>query len=189
MVPVWAYRAATIVDHAGVAVRGLRPTRRFRWPDIQDIRIEHNPVAYTQDAAPRHITVLYDGAGHRVPLPHLNEKNLANLQLTLATEVEAIHSAWQRSRGPQWASAPKVQRKLAERDRYTHTSWMVGAIAGMLTVPVLTVLFVIGLFTHADELPAPLSWLFQPEAIMVLPIVVIPTVTVASRLARRRRAT
>jgi hypothetical protein len=50
------------------------------------------------------------------------------------------------------------------------------------------VMFVVGLFTHANELPAPVSWLFQPAAIGVLPAIVYPVAAVATTL-RRRRAT
>jgi hypothetical protein len=187
-VPVWAWLSRTVRGPDGLAVRGLLRTRTFAWPDIQDIRIEPNPAAQLGFDSPRNLAFLYDGAGRRVALPHLNEKNLAKLGLTLATEVEAIRSAWHRQRGPHWAPLPRAQRRIDQHTRYPFASWMVGMLAAMLTVPVAVLIVVVGLFTHAAELPAPLSWLFRPEAILVLPAVVFPVAAVASKLARRRAA-
>jgi hypothetical protein len=184
--PVWARVAETVITPEGVVVRGFRRTRTFAWPDIQDIRIEDNPGGYVDDRGPRHIAVLYDGTGRRVPLPHVNEKNLDRRQLALATEVDAMRTAWQRGRGAGWAPVPLVQRKVAERARYGFTPWAVGAFAAFLAIPVTTVIFVVGLFTHAGDLPSPWSWPFQPAAIMVVPAIVFPAVAVASVLARRR---
>jgi hypothetical protein len=184
--PVWARVAETVTTPEGVVVRGFRRTRTFAWSDIQDIRIEHNPGGYLDDRGPRHIAVLYDGTGHRVPLPHVNEKNLDRLRLAFATEVEAMRTAWQQGRGADWAPVPLVQRKVAERVRYQFTSLAVGLFAAFLAAPVVTLIFVVGLFAHASELPSPWSWPFQPAAIMVVPAIVFPTVAIASKLARRR---
>src|SRR5262245_51211284 len=51
--------AGTITSPDGVAVRGLLRTRRYAWPDIQDIQIELNPAGSVRDDAPKQIAVLY----------------------------------------------------------------------------------------------------------------------------------
>jgi len=63
---------------------------------------------------------------------------------------------------------------------------MVGMLAALLAVPVTAVIFVVGLFTHAYALPTPLSWLFQPGAIGIVPAVVFVIATVVTTLSRRR---
>jgi hypothetical protein len=189
-VSTWLSR--TVRGPDGIVVRGLLRTRTFGWPDIQDIRIESSPAGqlgiyeHLGVDGPRLNAYLYDGAGRRVTLPNLNEKNVAALGFTLAAEVETMRATWQRQRGPQWASLPRARSKIDYRARYPFASWMVGMTAAMLAVPVAAVLVVVGLFTHAAELPAPLSWLFRPEFILVLPAVVVPVATMYSRLARRR---
>jgi hypothetical protein len=180
-VVAWARVACTITDVDGVTVRGLLRTRTFAWPDIQAIQIELNPGGYVDDRGPKQIAVLYDGAGHRVPLPHLNEKNLE----TFADEVEAMQTAWEHERGPHWSPIASVQRTVDQRVRYRFTSWATGAFSAMLAVPVAAVIFVVGLFTHAYALPSPLSWPFQPASILVLPAIVCPIVAVASMVSRR----
>jgi hypothetical protein len=81
-----------------------------------------------------------------------------------------------------------VQQKAGKRVRYTFTSVATGAFAAMFAVPVAAVIFVVGLFAHASELPSPLSWLFQPYAMMVLPAIVFPIVAIASAITRHRSA-
>jgi hypothetical protein len=186
LLPVYARVSATVTGADGVAIRGLLRTRRFGWPDIQDIRIEVNPAALAGYNAPRHIAVLYTTGGRRVPLPHVNERNLDRFQPSLTAEVEAIRATWLDRRGPQWAPVPSVRRMVEDRVRYQVSSWTVGAFAAMLAVPVAAVIVVVGLFTGAPDLPEPLSWPFQPESMLVLPAVVFPIATVTSKLARRR---
>lgn len=180
----WARIAGTMTDPEGVTVRGLLRIRTFAWPDIQAIQIEQNPGGYADDRGPKQIAVLYDNTGRRVPLPHVNEKNLE----TFIAEVDGMRADWEHWRGPDWAPITDVQQKAGKRVRYTFTSVATGAFAAMLAVPGVVVIFVVGLFAHASELPSPLSWLFQPYAIMLLPAIVFPIAAVASALARRREA-
>lgn len=178
----WARVACTGTDPEGVTVRGLLRTRTFAWPDIQAIQIEQNPGGYIDDRGPKQIAVLYDKTGRRVPMPHVNDKNLE----TFAVEVETMRADWEHWRGPDWVPIASVQRTADQRVRYRFTSWATGAFAAMLAVPVAAVIFVVGLFTRASELPSPLSWPFQPISIMVLPAIVFPIVAVASMVARQR---
>ena len=180
----WARVAATIADLDGVTVRGLLRSRTFAWPDIQAIQIEQNPGGYADDRGPKKIAVLYDSAGRRVPLPHVNEKNLESF----AAEVDVMRAAWEHLRGPHWAPIAGVQQKAGKRVRYTFTSVVTGVFAAMLAVPVAAVIFVVGLFAHASALPSPLSWPFHPISILVLPAAVFPAVAVASMVARQRAA-
>jgi hypothetical protein len=184
-VVAWARVARTSTDVDGVTVRGLLRTRTYAWPDIQAIQIEQNPGGYADDRGPRQIGVLYDGTGRRIPLPQVNEKNLERLGLALGAEIAAMRAAWVQGRGPGWAPVPAVQRKIEERVRYGFTSLAMGVFIAMLATPVAVVLFAVGLFTHADTLPAPLSWLFHPASILVLPAAVFPLAAVVSKLTRR----
>jgi hypothetical protein len=183
VLPVWAWLSRTVKGPDGIVVRGLFRTKSFAWPDIQDIRSEASPAALFGHDGPRHIVILYDGAGRRVALPHVNEKNLG---FTFATEVEAMRVVWQQRRGPQWVPVPRAQRTIDQYRRYTFSSSTVGLIAGSLSVGLAVMLVLIGLFTGASELPAPLSWPFAPAVIWVLPIVVSVGAIVFSKLARRR---
>src|SRR5262249_42560706 len=143
-VVAWARVAGTSTDPGGVTVRGLFRTRTFAWPDIQAIQIELNPGGHFDDRGPKQVAILYDPAGHPVPLPHVNEKHLGRLQLSLAAEIEAMRMAWEYGRGPHWAPIASVQRTVERRVKYRFTSWVVGLYAAMLATPIALVIFVVG---------------------------------------------
>lgn len=99
---VLAFRSATMTDAAKITVQGLLRRRSVAWPDVRDICSEMNIGAYASRRAPKQIAVLYHLSGRRIPLPNINDKNLAELHTSLDRELEAIREIWARQRGPQW---------------------------------------------------------------------------------------
>lgn len=181
---VWVRVIATITRREDIAIRGLIRTRRIPWSDVQDIRVEVNPGHLAKDSAPKEIVVVYDQTGRRRTLPHVNEKNLSGHGATLSAETQRLRTTWELRRGADWAPIAQVRAKAAERARYGVSSWMVGLIAAMVAVPVAIVVFLIGLFGDLTE--GPLSFVFEPEFIMVAPLVVYFVVSIASVIRRRR---
>jgi len=181
----WAYRSATVTSPEHLTVRGLFRTRRIPWSRVQAIMIEMNPGSIAESDAPRRIVVAYDTAGRRIPLPHLNEKTFARRCGNLESEVDGIRAAWVAGRGPGWAPVAQAQAKAAEMARYGINSWMVGLMWASLTLPVVAVVFAVGLIVGASP-PWPLSLIFLPEAILVVPGVVFFVAAIASLISRRR---
>jgi Bacterial PH domain len=95
---VAAWRSATILDPEKIRIRGLLRRSTLRWSEVRDVSVEANPGRYAHRSAPRLIAMVHDHGGRRIPLPHVNEKNLHELDTDLAHEVEAIRAHWLRWR-------------------------------------------------------------------------------------------
>jgi hypothetical protein len=184
----WAFRSATMTSPEHLTVRGLFRTRRIPWPRVQAIMIEVNPGSFAEGSAPRRIVVAYDAAGRRIPLPHLNEKTFARRYGSLESEVDGIRAAWLAARGEDWVPVAHAQARAADMARYGINSWMVGLMWASLTLPVVAIVFVVGLISGVGS-PWPLSLLFRPEALLVVPAAVFFIAAVASLISRRRART
>jgi Bacterial PH domain len=183
---IWlAVRSATIVGPDRVDVRNLARTVRIPWSEIQDIRIERNPAWLATEAAPRELAVLYCRPGRRIQLSYVDDLNLGRHGRSLAAEVAELRTVWERRRGPDWAPATEVEALMADWQRYGNPwSGALGwGVAGALGAGAVVL---IGLFAGAGDLPAPLSWLFQAEFIVVVPVVAFAVVTVAVLVRRTR---
>lgn len=187
LVLVWARRSATITSRDGITVRRLVRVARISWADIQDIRVETNPAAVSSEDAPKELVAVYDAGGHRTTLPHLSQANLAGQGLSLQAEVEHLRSAWMQLRGGQWVPERAAISKIAERARYTFSPWMAGLLWAIAAELLAILLTVIGLFSGADRLPRPASFLFSPGLILILPAAVYVITSVAAVIVRRRR--
>ncbi|ROQ93729.1 PH (Pleckstrin Homology) domain-containing protein [Streptomyces sp. 2132.2] len=67
-------QSATLVDNAGIRVRGITRTRRVAWEDVQDIRAE--PVPGSDGGfTPRVVAYAYLTGGRRTLLKHLDDKD------------------------------------------------------------------------------------------------------------------
>jgi hypothetical protein len=184
----WAYRSATVTSPEHLTVRGLFRTRRIPWSRVQAIMIEMNPGAIAEGAAPKRIVVAYDETGRRIPLPHLNEKTFVEGYGSLESEVDSIRAAWLAGRGETWAPVAHAQARAAEMVRYGVNSWMVGLMWASLTLPVVAIVFVVGLIVGVSG-PWPVSLIFQPGAFLVVPGLVFFVAAVASLISRRRART
>jgi hypothetical protein len=182
---VWVYRSATVTTPRYLAIQGLLRTRRILWADVQAISIESNPGSFAQSNAPKQIVAVYDGTGKRRPLPHLNEKTFEKRYGSLESEVDAIRAAWLRHRGDGWTPVAAAQVKAQEIAHYGVNSWTVGLGWGSLSILVALVFFLVGLFGDVTA-PWPLSLLFAPEGLLVLPVVTFFVVSIASLVLRRR---
>ena len=184
--PAYVVRSATVTGPCCLTIRGLWRARRFAWQDIQGIRIEAGPRVRGSRPAPRAVAVVYDRQGRRRTLPHLNRAALTGRGLSLQTEVAHLRDLWQQFRGEHWA--PAVTAGIDGRARHVTPSWTFGFLWAIAATIAAATLAIVGVATGAaGSLSAPVSWLFAPGVILVLPVVVFLACTAGSVLARRRR--
>lgn len=181
---VWVHRVATVTTPEHVAVRGLFRTRRIPWSRVQAIAIELNPGRIAESGAPNRIVVVYDDAGRRITLPHLNEKRFERRYGNLESEVDGIRAAWLAGRGEAWAPVAHVQARAAEVARRGLSPWLVGLIWAFMALPIVTVLALVTIVAEL-ALPWPMALLAEPEAILVVPTVVYLVAAVTTLIARR----
>jgi Bacterial PH domain len=184
----WVYRSATVTSPQHLTVRGPFRTRRIPWPQVQAIMIEINPGSLGSADAPQLIAVAYDAAGRRIPLPHLNEKSFANRYGSLESEVDGIRAAWLAGRGQGWAPVAHAQARAAEIAKHGIDSWMLGLSLASLSILGVAIVFAVGLIAGVRA-PWPLSLIFLPQALLVIPAVVFFVSTFASMISRRRART
>ncbi|MEV7618300.1 PH domain-containing protein [Streptomyces sp. NPDC089799] len=104
-------RSVTMVDHQGISVRGLRGTR-LAWTEIHDIRTVPVPnVNGVSNPGPATCVYAYRTDGHRVLLPRVDDRELANLP----AEVTALRSLLEERRGPDWTPDPEMEAHIARR--------------------------------------------------------------------------
>jgi hypothetical protein len=176
---------ATISDAQSLTVRGPFRSHATAWQDVQGIEIEVNPGAEAQ-GAPGWVVVLYDASGRRLTLPHLNDRETADL----AGEVAALREVWELRRGDGWAPVPKAADKIARTRRHP-TPLVQLAVRGMLGGLVAgSVLFLVALNTGVydglgDKTVADV--VFHPLALMmVLPLGGCIGTFVVGAILRRR---
>lgn len=180
----WVWRSATITRHDHLAVRGLFRVKEISWADIQDIRVERNPVRIGSRRAPRELVIVYDRYGKRITLPHLNQVTLDGRGMSLPAEVAALHRTWTQRRGEQWAPEPEIARKVAALSRYAMPSWVLGLTWAISAILLGAGLAIIGLAAGNGNPP---PFFLSPVMILILPLATFAGVTAASTLARRRR--
>ncbi|MER6251854.1 PH domain-containing protein [Streptomyces sp. NPDC001584] len=93
-------RTATLVDSAGIRVRGISRTRRVAWEDVQDIRAE--PLRGSDGGlTPRVVVYAYLTGGGRKLLKHLDDKDY-----DVGREIAVLRAARAELRGTD--TAPDV---------------------------------------------------------------------------------
>lgn len=117
---------ATISDAHRLTVRGAFRSHATAWQDVQGIEIEVNPGAEAR-GAPGRVVVLYDASGRRLTLPHLNDRETADL----TGEVAALREVWELRRGDDWAPVPKAADRIARVHRHP-TPLVQLAVRGLL---------------------------------------------------------
>ncbi|MFB4318396.1 hypothetical protein [Actinomadura sp. 21ATH] len=156
---------ATISDRTHLTVRGPFRDRATAWPDVQGIEIEEN-----QGEAPGKVAVLYDAAGRRRTLPHLNDRGTVDLP----REVAALREVWALHRGEDWAPVPKVADAIARTRRHPTPLVHIAFKAMMGAAMAGTVLFLIALATGMyakNDAHAFVAMMAHPLALlMVLPL-------------------
>lgn len=92
------YRTATIADEAHLTIVGLTGTRQIAWRDVQGIEIE-----LRRTRPPIQVAVVYDAAGDKRDLPHVNEHSLvtalwpaARISPNALAQREKIQNLWPR---------------------------------------------------------------------------------------------
>ncbi|TDP95030.1 PH domain-containing protein [Labedaea rhizosphaerae] len=105
-------RARTTVDQDGIVVHSLVRAKRYRWPDIAELRIERADRT-TMSRATFPNVILYDRDLKRVVLSNISDKRLGGAD-ALARELTELRQAWQAGRGPDWR--PRHE-ELAQLDR------------------------------------------------------------------------
>ncbi|WP_165953659.1 PH domain-containing protein [Streptomyces sp. 8K308] len=103
-------RSGTYVDLDGVRVRGVLLTRRLRWAELHDIRVESNTEASPLFGQPATLAYAYRRDGRRIQLLYFDEN-----QPVFQREVELVRNVWQELRGPDWAPSPEARAADARR--------------------------------------------------------------------------
>lgn len=181
------HATATISDERHLTIRGVFRSRRTPWPEVQAIETELNPQRGS-DVAPRHLAVLYDAAGGRFTLPHLNDRSRPDF----TRDVEALREVWMLRRGKDWAPVPAAAVRIAEARRPSPSHARPITIAALVALLVFWVGFVveaIALMTGVHAYDADHGWIetvLHPVAWLVgLPVVTF-VITLATVTARRR---
>ncbi|MGW4843230.1 hypothetical protein [Nocardia brasiliensis] len=173
-------RSATIIDRGRLTIRSLWQTRALAWPDIQLIEIEANVAAVGQSGVAREIAVVYDRAGRKYVLPHLDSRS----EPLLYVEVNRIRLVWEQFRGVDWTPLPEVTA-AADRSRRAGdraTALLIALFAAMGTWIFGLVIMLIVILTGAFELS------FGPGAGLVgIGTFVVFTATFSVCLKRGRR--
>ncbi|WP_280444102.1 hypothetical protein [Nocardia brasiliensis] len=144
-------RSATIIDRGRLTIRSLWQTRVLAWPDIQLIEIEANVAALGQTNVAREIAVVYDRAGRKYVLPHLDSRS----EPLLHAEVDRIRLVWEQFRGTDWTPRSEVTAKAARSRRAGDraTALLIALFAALGTWICGLVLILIVILTGAFELP------------------------------------
>ncbi|MEJ3749104.1 PH domain-containing protein [Actinomycetes bacterium KLBMP 9797] len=117
------YRTATIADDAHLTIVGLTGTRQIAWRDVQGIEIE-----LRRTRPPMQVAVVYDAAGGKRDLPHVNEHSLVT---ALPAEVGQLRRIWELRRGDDWKpTSPAAQ--IAYDRRYPTPAWAIGLVGGFV---------------------------------------------------------
>ncbi|WP_329316210.1 PH domain-containing protein [Streptomyces sp. NBC_01262] len=160
-------RGRTLLGPDGITVKGALRVRRIAWADIHDIRPE--PVK----KGPPWVVRVYDRAGRRFVLPHVNDE-----QVDDPAEVEAIIDAWKARRGPDWAPLPGTEAAI-RLEAARRKAWMWAGIVGIV-VMVCTFVVSIGLVFKDVDVPSYMMF--------VLPAAVFGVTGAALSLRVGRRA-
>ncbi len=181
------HATATISDERHLTIRGVFRRRATPWPDVQAIEIETNPHRDSNDA-PRRIAVLYDAAGGRFTLPHLNDRGRPDF----TRDVAALREMWMLRRGADWAPVPAAAVRIAEArspSKPPAHPVTIAAIAAVLAFWAGFVVEAIALAMGVYDYNADQGWVetvLHPVAWLVgLPVVAF-VVTFATVVARRR---
>ncbi|WP_338761047.1 hypothetical protein V7968_32890 [Nocardia vulneris] len=173
-------RSATLIDRGRLTIQSMWQTRVLAWPDIQLIEIEANVAALGQSDVAREITVVYDRAGRKYVLPHLDSRS----EPLLHAEVDRIRLVWEQFRGTDWTPLSEVAAKAARSRCAGHraTALLIALFAALGTWICGLVLVLIVIRTGAFELPFGLG---AGLAGIVTAVVFFGTFSSCSR--RRRR--
>ncbi|MGX1909958.1 hypothetical protein ACWIID_13980 [Streptomyces phaeochromogenes] len=181
------HATATISDERHLTIRGVFRSRQTPWPEVQAIETELNPQRGS-DVAPRHLTVIYDAAGGRYTLPHLNDRSRPDF----TRDVEALREVWILRRGDGWTPVPTAAVRIAEARRPSPSRAQPITIAALVALLAFWVGFVVQaivLMTGVYAYDADHDWIetaLHPVAWLVgLPVVAF-VITLATVVARHR---
>jgi hypothetical protein len=135
------YRTATIADDAHLTMVGLTGTRQIAWRDVQGIEIE-----LRRTRPPMQVAVVYDAAGGKRDLPHVNDHSLVT---ALAAEVDQLRQVWELRRGEDWKPSSPAAAQIAYDRRYPTPAWAIGLVGGFVGLVVGVALFLILLASDA----------------------------------------
>jgi hypothetical protein len=127
------YRTATIADDAHLTMVGLAGTRQIAWRNVQGIEIE-----LRRTRPPMQVAVVYDVAGGKRDLPHVNDQVTA-----LAAEVDQLRQVWELRRGEDWKPTSPAAAQIAYDRRYPAPAWAIGLVGGFAGLVVGVALFLI----------------------------------------------
>ncbi|NGO13126.1 formate/nitrite transporter family protein [Streptomyces sp. HC44] len=170
------HATATISDERHLTIRGMFRRRRTPWPEVQAIEIEANGGS---EEAPRWIAVLYDAAGGRYRLPHLNERSRQDF----ARDVEELREVWMLRRGGDWVPVPAALARMTEVKRHHPVAiavW-VAFMAFWVGWLIDLILVEMGVFDIDDDDYGSAKVLFHPVALMPVVAFIVTLVIVGVR--------
>jgi hypothetical protein len=181
-------RGVTVVDDTGLTLRWLR-TRRFAWPDLVAVELEHNAPASAERKRPVMGVVVYHRDGRRLSLPNVIDTR----SLSAHREVQAIRDVWERHRGAGWTPRPEVteaaraQADASERNQNSvvEALWWGRSAVRALVFCVLVAALVLLATGNADAAPDVPGEVFAGvfAAVFLAPV----AIALAGTARRRRR--
>jgi hypothetical protein len=175
---------ATIGDSRGLVLRGWLRSRRIPWADVHELRSESYPASGLADHTPQYVGVVYLRTGRRLTLPHVNDRNLSEVGLSLTTEIERLQKLWEAGRGTDWHPASAAARRAAVNAKYPLSPVMVGLRAALVSMPLVIIVLLVPILADV-ALAAPLDLFIGPIGAFTLPIAV--GVVAGVMTAARRR--
>ena len=118
-------------------------------------------------------------------MPHVNDRNLSALGLSLSGEVGRLRALWLSQRGDAWHPVAAVAQRVAVNARYPFSPVMTGLVAALLSIPGFIIVFLVLLVADVAVL-APLDVFLGPLGALTVPATV-GIVTALVTVWRRRR--
>lgn len=169
-------RAATLVDHSGLQVRGFLGTRRLAWKDIQEIRVEVSAGAVFQENGAERLAYAYGPGGRRVQLMYVDDA-----RVHLDSEIAFLRHTWHTLRGDGWEPVAGLADRI-RRGEARRLALLAGLVPAIFCVFLLILGLIVDLFV---DLPDGLETVLSP---LILFGVIMPVLSVgAASLAYWRR--
>lgn len=147
-----ARRCATTADIKALRVRGILLRRQLAWEDLQELRVEPNPGALTQNNAANWLVCTYGRDGRRLVLPYVDDNHV-----NVEREFAVLEAIWVRLRGADWTPDPEAAAHI-DRTTARQTALGCGVSAMFLSILPVTGVALLPLFVDMPEVLNTLIW-------------------------------
>lgn len=187
-----ARRTDTVCNEHGLTLRTSFRTHVAAWPDVQGIEIEKPKGSdLGTDDSPQRSAVLYDAAGGRYAMPHLDDRTRGNL----VHDVAVLRGLWLERRGADWTPVPAIQDQIEHGRLLTRrmSLWAIGFFTAVGSfwagLAIMLTVLASGAYPQIGD-PEPgfvIGTLLHPVALMAGLPAVLTALVVAFKVHQRRR--